>query len=268
MPSQAPSTKIANDIDLGNGTLYFTTTPFASFAAAASATTWRKFGLLKQGLTIAQTASTIPFRSGFPKVKVAEFTDEVNVEISGEFLESSIENIADAVGIGRENIVYTVKASAPAATTVVTGSTKTVVNVTSATGYAVGDKIRVGTGGTAQIGVIKSISSNIFTLYEALSRDITPTAGLAVAKIDTATVSGGNSALGIYLGLKFTKTHVGNGGVRDFYFPKAKTDGSFNLGFTDNAGTNDGVGIAFKFSLFSDPDVENGQLYSWKETSA
>jgi FtsP/CotA-like multicopper oxidase with cupredoxin domain len=268
MPSQVPSTKNANNIDLGNAVVYFAQGAFASFTAARSATTWRKLGLLKTGSTLNLEVETTSFSSGFPLREQKKFYTSVKGSVTGEMLEFSIENLADAMGIGRANITYTVKASAPAATTVVTGSTKTVVNVTSATGYVAGDKIRIGTGATAQIGVIKSIASNVFTLDEGLSLDITPTAGLAVAKIDTATITGGSIASPLDISLKLTKTHIGTGETYDYIIPKAQASGAFSLAFVDNTGTNDGVGIPFNYSLLSDPDVENGGIFQVAATQA
>jgi len=268
MPAQGPSTSNVNTIDLGNAVLSIAPAAFASFADASASTAWRRLGLMKSGSTFSVTTSLTDFFSGTPKRKVKSFYDAQEGNISGEMLEFSLENLADATGIGRNNITYTTLASAPAPTTVVTGSTTTVINFTSVTGYQVGDKILVGTGATAQVGTIKTIAALVVTLYDGLSRNLVPGAGLAIAKIATSIIVGGSIAAPLDVALRLQKTHVGTGETYDYFIPKAQADGAFSLGFIDNSGTNDGVGIPFNFSILSDNTTENGNIFQIRSTQA
>ena len=257
MTTQAVSSNIANFIDIGNAIVYAAPTALTSFSSAVSSTKWRKLGILKNGCQIDRTLEQLAFKSGSPLRDVKILYTQEELKLSGELLEIYPENLARATGL---TLTYTTKASSPAPTTVATGSTKTVINVASATGYAVDDHIKVGNSGSEQYGVIASIAGNALTLYEGLSNDANPTTGHAVAKIDKAYVAFGSLSAPTDIALKISKTLTGGYGTLDFYVLKANSEGNFTMAWADNNGTVEGVGVPFSFKAIADTAVENGEL--------
>lgn len=256
MATQAPSSNFKDFIDIGNAIVYFAPSAFTSFSSAASATTWRKLGILKQGVNLNVEKARVDVKSGVPQRLVKTFYTEEMLRVAGEIMEVTPLNISRV--LGGVSITTAVKASSPAATTVATGSTKTVVNFTSATGYAVGDLIRTGNASNNyQYGVIKSISGNAVTMVEALDGDASPTTGHAIAKVDTMKLNMGSVATPANIALKISKTMVGDVGTLDFYLPNVIADGNTTFNWGDN-GTVEPVGLPFLFEAISDPDVESG----------
>jgi hypothetical protein len=256
MTSQSPSTLVPSDIDLGNCILYYAPSPFTSFAAALAATTWRKFGLMKEGVKVDVSKVIQEFYSGYPSKLQQQYVSGEDFRVMGECLEVNPRQMARV--LGGPSITETVKTTAPGATTVATGSTKTVVQVASATGYAVGDEIRVGDAGSYQYGRIKSISGNALTLYEALSGDTNPTTGHAVAKIDTSYFDLGGLTLPESMGIKISHTLPGGYGSYDWYVLKAQMTGNLSINWQDNNQNPDANGMPFELRALSDPDVESG----------
>lgn len=262
MTSQAPSTLVPADITLGNCVLYYAPTHFTSFSSAIAATTWRKFGLMKEGVRLDAGKEFAEFFSGYPARLQQQYCSSEDIRLTGEMLEVNPRNAARV--LGGLSITETVKASSPAATTVATGSTKSVVNVASATGYAAGDEIRVGNSGSYQYGRIKSIATNAITLYEALSGDATPTTGHAVAKIDTVSYDMGTLTLPANIGAKLSYTCVGSKFALDFYILKAQMTANLTMSWQDNTQTPDALGLPFELRGLSDPDVESGAVARWR----
>jgi hypothetical protein len=261
MTTQVPSILIPSQIDLGNPVVYIAETNFSSFTAAAAATSWRKLGVLKDGAALEHILEKLEVYSGVPQRKVATFFTKEDLKLSGQMGEFSATNLARTMGMNLTDITTTVKASSPAPTTVATGSTKTVINVADAAGYAVDDEIRVGNASNNyQFGVIKSISDDAITLYEGLSGDTNPTTGHAVAKVDTRSLIIGALASPNYKAIKVAKTLVGGYGTINLYLPKVEADGNWTINWQDGGGNVDSVGIPFMFDAVSDPDVESGAL--------
>ena len=142
MPAQSPSSLITNDIGMGNAILYYAPAPFASFNAARSSTKWRKVGLINGNAATSLAKNYQIFYSGYPAKPVARYVDSEEFTITAQALEINPRALARA--LGGLAITETVKSSSPSATTVAAGSTKSIVNFTSASGYAVDDEIRVG----------------------------------------------------------------------------------------------------------------------------
>jgi hypothetical protein len=264
MTTQLPSTNYDKFLDIGGAIVYFSKTYKTTYSSAESATDWRKAGVLKDGVKIAvNKGQIVDVKSGTPQVLVKRFYTEENLVISGEFLEISPFNLARA--FGGLTTTITTKTSGPAATTVATGSTKSVVNVASATGYAAGDLISVGT--TPQYGVIASISGNAFTLVEALDNDTTPTTGQAVAKVDTAKIKFGTVATPTNIAIKISKTFLSGAGTIDWYVLKAIAEGSGEFNYSDN-GSSELTSIPFSFQGLTDPNVESGSFMQAVYTQA
>lgn len=259
--SQAPSTLIASDIDLGNAIVYYCDTSFSTFTAAAASTKWRKLGLLNEGVQIEFAKEPLEFYSGAPAKLQQTYYISEGLQLSGQIMEVNPRNIARIMG--GLTITETVKTSSPAATTVATGSTKSVVKVASSTGYAVDDEIRVGNSGSYQYGRIASISGNDITLYEDLSGDANPTTGHAVAKIDTTSFEYGALAAPSNVGLKIIKTMIGGYGSWALYIAKAQFDANTSMAFGDNTQSLEGIGMPFTVKAISDPNVESGKLAKW-----
>lgn len=257
MTTQAPASNLTDFIDLGNAVVYYAPTHFTSFSSAVSATTWRKFGILKTGSQLQIEKAKIDIRSGVPQRIVKTFFTQEDMRVSGEIMEFTPFNLSRV--LGGLSLTVAVLSSSPSATTVGTGSTKTVVNFASITGYAVGDLIRVGNSGSYQYGVIKSISGDDATLYEALDGDATPTVGHAIAKVDTIKQNIGSVATPTDVAVKISKTIVGGAGSLDIYMIKANADGNLSIDWQDN-GTVEAVGLPFNFQAIGDPDVESGAL--------
>lgn len=258
MPSQSPSALIPSDISLGNCILYYCPTHFTSFTAAKSSTKWRKLGLMQEGVDVQGPQEIAQFFSGMPSKIVQQYVTGQNLSITGSLLELNIRNLSRV--LGGLTVSETVKASSPSPTTVATGSTKSVINVASATGYAAGDEIRVGDSGSYQYGRIKSISSNAITLYEGLDGDANPTTGHAVAKIDTSYVDIGQNPLPAYIALKASYTLTGGYGEMNMYLIKAQMTGGLSMRFADNTQSPEPIGLPFTAQALSDADAESGNV--------
>lgn len=265
MASQAVSTNISNHIDIGNAIVYVSKAAKSSFSSAKSATDWRKLGILKDGLVLDRAIEKIEFRSGVPLTLQKQYFVSEAINISGQILEFNAANLARVAGL---SVSRTVKASSPAPTTVASGSTKSVINFTSVTGYAVDDLIQVGNSGSEQYGVIKSISGTAVTLYEALDNDTNPTTGHAIAKVDVENVDFGNVSAPPEIAIKIVKTLVGTGDAFEVYVLKAQSDGSLSLNWADGGATVEGVGIPFSFAGLSDALVESGKVMRMGFTQA
>lgn len=257
MTNQNPSTIVGSDIDLGNCIVYYSSTHFTSFSSAQSSTKWRKLGILKEGCQLDIPKEILEIFSGYPATLQQQFINAEDLQLSGQILEVTPRKLA--LIFGGLTVTETVKASSPAPTTVATGSTKTVVNVASATGYVAKDEIRVGNSGSYQYGRIKSIAGNALTLYEGLSGDSNPTTGHAVAKIDTAYFETGALATPANVGIKISKTLVGGWGSYDIIIPKAQFSGDASMAFQDNTKSAEPMGVPFALKALSDPDVESGK---------
>lgn len=262
MPSQAPSTLIASDIDLGGCVLYYAPVTFSTFSAAIASTKWRKFGLMKEGVQLDITKEIQEFFSGYPAKLQQQYVSTEDLRISGQLLETNPRNLARV--LGGLTITETVKSASPSATTVATGSTKSVVNVASASGYAAKDEIRVGNSGSYQYGRIKSINSNALTLYEDLSGDTNPTTGHAVAKIDTTSFDLGLNALPANIAFKLSHTLAGGYGTYDLYCLNAQMTGNLSVLFADNTRSPEPIGLPFELRAISDAAVESGAVARWQ----
>lgn len=261
MPSQAASTNVPLDISLGNAILYYSDTPYTTFSSAIAGTKWRKFGLLKDTARLEASKEFAEFYSGFPSTLQQRYVTSESLKITGELLEVNPRNAARI--LGGPTVTETVKASSPAATTVATGSTKTVINVASATGYAAGDEIRVGNSGSYQYGRIKSIATNAITLYEALSDDALPTTGHAVAKIATVYYDTGLLSLPATISCKLSHTFTGSKFTLDMYILSAQIAGNLAMAFADNTKTPDAVGMPFELDSIADTTIEAGATSRW-----
>jgi hypothetical protein len=253
MTSQAPASNLTNFLDVGNAIVYYSKTPKVSFAAAEAATDYRKLGMLSN-VSLEVAREVIKIRSGFPQRTVKQFFSAEDVRLNGEMLEISPFNINRA--LGGPTMTITTLTSSPAATTVASGSTKSIVNVASAAGYAPNDIIEVGNT-TKQYGVIKSISTNAITLVEALDGDVNPTTGHAVAKVDKIKQSAGQIASPDEVSLKIVKTLAGGAGTIEYYILKAQIEGTLSFSYTDNTAAEP-VGMPFSFEALSDAAVESG----------
>ena len=258
MSAQLPASNVARYLDIGNAIVYIAKAKKTSFSSAVSATDYRKLGVLESGLQIDVSKAQVQIKSGVPQRLIKTFYTEENMRISGAMLEFSPFNLSRA--LGGLALTVTTKSSSPAATTVATGSTKTVVNVASSSGYAVGDLIEVGNTGAKQYGVIASISGNALTLVEALDNDANPTTGHAVAKVDTVKMNGGAIAAPTEISLKISKTMTGGFGTLDVYILNAIADGNVSFGWRDN-GNVDPSSIPFAFDSLSDANVESGAIF-------
>lgn len=257
MTSQAPSTNVPQFIDIGNAIVYYAPSPQTSFSNAQAATNWRRLGVMKSGVQVQISKELVDVRSGTPQRLIKRFYTQDNLMVSGELLECSPFNLSRL--LGGATLTSTVKASAPAATTVATGSTKSVIKVASASGYAADDLIRVGDSAPYQYGVIKTIAGNDLTLYEGLDGDATPTTGHALAKVDTMALAFGQVAAPASVSLKLSKTMVGGFGTIDLYILNCLAEANTTLGWQDN-GTQEPVGMPFSFEAVSDPDIEGGSF--------
>lgn len=266
MTVQASSVLVPTDIDLGNAVVYYSDSIFSSFSSAKSATTWRKLGLMKENTPIERVMGKIDLYSGVPRRKCQTYYISEELRFSGQILEINPRSLNRI--LGGLTITETVKSSNPAATTVATGSTKTVVNFTSTTGYAVGDEIRVGNSGSYQYGRIKSFNGSAVTLYEALSGDANPTTGHAIAKIDNTYYDLGSVAEPANCGIKISKTLIGGYGYWDLYIAKAKFTGDLSAVLSDGSNNVDSIGLPFTLEAYSDPDVESGNLARWDWTQS
>lgn len=134
------------------------------------------------------------------------------------------------------------------------------IELTSATGYAVGDEIEVTTGSTKQYGYIKSIDGDEITLYEGLSSNTTPSAGDAVAKVESKTISIGALASPADIAIKVSKTLVGGYGTKDVYLLKAQASSEMVMSWPDGQGNIDVVGLPFQFDAIADDQIESGKI--------
>jgi hypothetical protein len=266
MPNQPSAALIGADITAGNGVLYYAPTFFTSFTDAKASTAWRKMGMMKSAANIGISREYLEFFSGVPAALVQTYITAEDITISGDLLEGRPENIARI--LGGVNLVRTVKASAPAPTTVAASSTKTLINLTSATGYKAGDEIRVGAAPPYQYGRIKTLTGNAATLYQGLDLDITPTPGDEVAKVDTSTMDLGALAAPANVALKFSYTMLGGYGSFDLIVLKAQFKSNFDLAFQDNTRTPEGIGFSFTATGIKDADVEGGIIAQWVATHA
>ena len=262
MPNQLPSTLVPLDINLGNCILYYSPSAFTSFSSAISSTAWRKFGLMKDGIKVDVTKQVAEFFSGYPATVQQQYVNSEDLRISGQILEVNPRNLARV--LGGLSVSETVKASSPAATTVATGSTKTVVNFGSVSGYAVGDEVRVGNSGSYQYGRIKSIAGNAVTLYEGLSGDANPTTGHAIAKIDTVTYDMGTNTLPANIACKLSYTCTGSKWALDLYILKCQMIADVSMAWQDNTQNYEALGVPFDLRALSDAAVESGATARWR----
>lgn len=261
MATQAVSTLVPADIDLGNALVYYSPTTFSTFSSAKSATTWRKLGQMKDGVQLDVPREFAKVYSGFPSKLVKQYIASEALNISGAIAEFNPFNLARV--FGGLDLTVAVKSSSPTPTTATSGSTKSVVKVASATGFAAGDLIKVGT----QYGRIKSIASLDLTLYEGLSADTNPTTGDAVSKVDTASFKIGSLAAPTEYAIKISKTQVGGPFSWNCYIPRAIFAGNPSLAFPDNsASPTDILGVPFAIEALADADIESGNLAMWEFT--
>jgi len=264
MSTQSPSTLVPTDIDLGNSIVYYKDSAITSFSSAKSETGWRKLGLLKEGAQLDVAKEMVEFYSGFPAVLQKQFVQSEDLRISGQILEINPRAVARILGLApSSDATETVKASSPAPTTVASGSTASVVEVADATGYAVGDEIRVGNSGSYQYGRIRSINSNTITLYEVLSNNTAPTVGHAVAKVDETYFDFGATTVPNDISIKISHTLPGGYGACDLYILKAQMTGNTSILYPDNTQSQDGNGMPFELRAISDADVESGKTARW-----
>lgn len=255
MATQAVSTLVPADLDLGNAVVYYSETTFTTFAGAVAATTWRKLGQMKDGTQIDIPREFAKIYSGFPSKLVKQYIASEALNISGAIAEFNPFNLARV--LGGLTLTNAVKSSTPTPTTAASGSTKTVVKVASATGFAAGDLIKVG----SQYGRIKSIATTNFTLYEGLSGDANPTTGDAVSKLDTSSLKIGSLAAPTEYAVKVSKTMVGGSFTWDLYIPRAIFAGNPSLAFPDNsASPTDVLGVPFTLEALADAAIEDGNL--------
>lgn len=255
MATQNVSTLIPQDIDFGNAIIYYSDTTFSTFASAVSATTWRKLGQMKDGVQVDIARDFATVHSGFPAKVVKRYIASEALNIAGSIAEFNPFNLSRVLGGLTQTIAL--KASAPTPTTTVSGATKSIVKVASATGFAVGDLIKVGT----QYGRIKSIATVFFTLYEDLSGDANPTVGDAVSKVETASMKIGSLAAPVEYGIKIAKTMVGAPFTWNLYIPRGIFVGNPSLVFPDNnASPTDALGVPFNIEALADADIEGGNL--------
>lgn len=262
MAAQLPSTITGADLDLGNAILYFNPTPFQTLAAAVAATTWRKLGLMGEGVRFNVNTNEVKFYSGFPASLQQKYYASQDVMIAGKLLELEPRKIA--MLMGGATLTETVHATSPAPTTVATGSTKTAIKCASVTGYAVNDQIRVGTG-TYQYGRVQAIDTvtKTLTLYEGLSGDAVPTVGQAVAKILRTYFPIGNLSAPASIAAKISKTTIGGYGTSDIYILKAQVTPQTEMVYTDDNQTPEKLGMPFTLEGIKDPNVENGAIAFW-----
>lgn len=253
MPSQAPSTNFAKYLDIGNAIVSYSPLAKSSIAAAQAATDWRKLGVLKSGIQIAIAKQVVDIVSGTPKKLQKRFFTDESMKITGDLLELSPFNLSRV--LGGATITTTLKASAPAPTTVASGSTKSSVICAAVTGFTVDKLVKVG----SQFGVIKAINTGTKTLtfYEDLDGDTNPTVAEAVSQVATMTIAMGGVAAPTNCALKISKTSVSGMGSFDLYILSALADGSTNLNYADGD-NNDPVSLPFSFDAVSDPLVEDG----------
>lgn len=263
MTTQSPSTLVASDIDLGGCILYYAPTSFTTFTDAIAATSWRKFGMMNEGVQLDLTREMIRFFSGFPARLQKQYVSSEDLRISGQMLEVTVRNAAR--GLGGLTVVETVKTTSPAPATVATGSTKSSIVFDDITGYAVDDEIRVGNSGSYQYGRIRSINTatDTATLYEGLSGDTVPTVGHAIAKIDTSYVELGSLTEPADIAIKISHTLPGGYGSYDMYVIKAQMTGNLSMNWGDNTQTPGTISIPFEVSAIADPDVESGKTARW-----
>lgn len=269
MTTQLPSTIVASDIDVGNSIVEFCAAAFTDSSAlttAEASTKWRGLGILKDGATLDVSKTSLEFYSGFPaKTQQVYFSSE-EIRLSGTLLECPPRKIA--LALGSPSLSETVYASSPSPATVATGSTKTLVNFSSATGYAVDDEIRVGTG-SYQYGRIQSIATNAVTLYEGLSGDANPTTGHAIAKIKDTYFDLGDIATPANIALRLKKTMVGGYGSYIITIPNAQMDGNMSATYQDNQqNPNEGIGFPFVAKAISKSTVESGKTARWRFTQS
>jgi len=268
MTSQLPSSNLPDFLDLGNMIAYIGAKK-TSFASAESATDWRKLGMLKSGLQLANSKTSLDIKSGVPQRLIRRFFTEETLKTSGEMMEITPFNLAR--DLGGLTITTTVKSSSPTPTTVAASSTKSSIICAAVTGFKVGDLICVGTPGTGseQFCVIQSIDTGTKTItpVEPLSLDTDPVTAAAVSKVDKQTVPFGSVGSPQSVSLKFSKTLVGGVGTLDIYILNAQADGNSTLSWDDN-GTVNPVGIPFSFEALSDPNVESGNTAEFVFTQA
>ena len=97
MPGQLPSTLTAADLDLGNAILYVNPTPFSTLAEAVAATSWRKLGLMGEGVRFTVNTNEVKYYSGFPASLVQKYFASQEVMISGKLLELEPEGVSNVV---------------------------------------------------------------------------------------------------------------------------------------------------------------------------
>lgn len=244
MVSQSPSTNSPNMIDVGNCIVYYSGSAFSTLSAAASATTYKKLGILKNGSQFERLIEKLPFYSGTPLRLQKQFFTREECRVSGEMLEFSPKNFELASGI---TPTVTLFSSTPSPTTTTTGATQSSISVASASNFAADDLIKVG----SQYGIIKSISSNTFTMYDGLDGGTNPTVGDAVSKVQTVTFKGGSSATPPEIAIKISKTLVAGFGTVDIYLPRVQVDGNITSAWADGSTTVEGVGLPFVFDGLS-----------------
>lgn len=258
MTSQLPSSNLPDFLDLGNLIAYIAPKKL-SFSAAAAATDWRKLGMLKSGLQLQNTKTSVDIKSGVPQRLIRRFFTEEVLKVAGELMEITPFNLSRA--LGGLTITTTVKSSSPAPTTVATGSTKSAIICASVAGFKAGDLICVGTpgSGTEQFCVIQSIDTGTETItpIEPLSLDTDPTTSAAVSKVDKQSIAFGSVASPQTVSLKLSKTMLGGVGTLDIYILNAQAEANSTLSWDDN-GTVNPVGIPFSFEALSDPTIESG----------
>lgn len=252
MPSQAPNNLIVKHIDFGNAKIEYITAAQASFTAAAASTKWRQFGLTQGESSFQVQKESTEIRSGFPSQIVATFFTEENISLALNLAEFG----PDIVNLCLGGPTMTKTVGTTPATTLTTGSTKTVLNLTSATGFDPLDQVEVTTAGVKQYGTIKTIVGNVVTLYEGLSGDTTPVTADAVKKVTKVQYDMGDLAAPIDMALKITKTHVQAGHTLEIYIPKAQAQVDIPLKWQEG---KDPIILPVTFKAVSDSAVESGK---------
>lgn len=250
---QAPVTNNSEYINLGPMEV-FVGSAKESLVAAESATDYRKLGQTRSGVVINHEFAQLVIKSGFPLRTVKKFITETRLEVTGELIEFSGSNFARVIG-GPEVGLTLVNSPAP---TLATGSTKTVLELSSAAGFSRGDEIAVVGGSVTQYGVIRSISNNSVTLFEGLSLDETPAPGDTVKLVDKRSIPIGSMSSPVDVSLKLSKTL--EKGKLDIYVYKANAGGTFSLNFGDGEGNIEPIGLAFAYEALADSAVDAGNL--------
>lgn len=258
MASQVSSHLIGSDIDLGNVVVYYSNSPFSTFSAAKAHTNWHKLGHTKEGVQMDVSREFAEFFSGFPAKRINQYVAAENFGLGGQITE--FEPIKLAKVFGGLTLTSAVKASLPTPTTTATGSTATVLQVASVTGFAVNDLIRVGTDAYGRIKAI-NVGDLEIELYEPLTNDTAPAASVAVSKVETISFDLGGLAQPAYHGLKISKTLVGGMGSYDIYVLKGQFTGDISMVFADNtAAPTDAIGVPFGFAALSEAANEGGEV--------